>query len=312
MNFYKKILPLIIAVPAGLAAGHAQTSQDKASIDKLCGCFAVTFNYAETFTNDTNNTFKSHPRDNRPVTEYELPIIKTPKKVVIQHILVVPGGTVIKHWREDWNYEQTIHWEYIKDHTWKKVKLSPAEVNDTWTQSVWEVTDAPRYMGAGKWVDLNNQTFWLNTTDAPLPRREYTTRKDYNVMNRTNRLVVAENGYTHEQDNKKIIRSDNQPDSILAEEKGYNDYVRLPQADCDAAKTFWTPKKAAFWADVRSAWDNILDNSNFVQLKGKVDGKRLYEAMDELENNQSITNRQDQQIRIRKLLDEYVNTPESL
>ena len=192
------------------------------------------------------------------------------------------------------------------------MKLSPAEVNDTWTQSVWEVTDAPRYMGAGKWVDLNNQTFWLNTTDAPLPRREYTTRKDYNVMNRTNRLVVAENGYTHEQDNKKIIRSDNQPDSILAEEKGYNDYVRLPQADCDAAKTFWTPKKAAFWADVRSAWDNILDNSNFVQLKGKVDGKRLYEAMDELENNQSITNRQDQQIRIRKLLDEYVNTPESL
>jgi len=306
MKIYKKMLPLLMAVPMGMNIGHAQTALDKSSIDKLCGCFAVTFNYAETFTNDTNNTFKSHPRDNRPVTEYELPIVQTPKKVVIQHILVVPGGMVIKHWREDWNFEQTTRWEYVKDHTWKKVKLSPKEVKDTWTQSVWEVTDAPRYMGAGKWVNLNNQTFWLNTTDAPLPRREYTTRHDYNVMNRTNRLVVSDKGYIHEQDNKKIIRKDNISDSTLAEEKGYNDYVRLPEGECEAAKNFWSGYKAAFWADVRSNWDDILDKANFIQLKGKVDGKRMYESLDDLENAQTRATPADRKAAIRQLMDKYV------
>ena len=295
-----------MAIPLGISLGHAQSALDKSSIDKLCGCFAVTFNYAETFTNDTNNTFKSHPRDNRPVTEYELPIIKTPKRVVIQHILVVPGGMVIKHWREDWDFEKTVRWEYVKDHTWKKVKLSPKEVKDTWTQSVWEVTDAPRYMGAGKWVNLNNQTFWLNTTDAPLPRREYTTRKDYNVMNRTNRLVVSDQGYIHEQDNKKIIRTDNTADSLLAEEKGYNDYVRLPEGKCESAKKFWSGYKAAFWADVRSNWDDILDKANFIQLKGKVDGKRMYESLDDLENAQTKANPIDRKAAIRQLMDKYV------
>lgn len=77
MGFYKKILPLLLLASA---VGHAQTAQDKASIDKLCGCFAVTFNYAETFTNDTMNTFKSHPRDNRSVVEYELPIRQDAEK----------------------------------------------------------------------------------------------------------------------------------------------------------------------------------------------------------------------------------------
>lgn len=309
MSFFKKILPLLIVTPASLITAGAQTVQDKTSIDKLCGCFAVTFNYAETFTNDTTHTFKSHPRDNRSVVEYELPLLKTDKKVVIQHILVVPGGTVIKHWREDWDFEKTEQWQYVKDHIWKKVKLLPREVKDTWTQSVWEVTDAPRYMGAGKWVQLNKEVFWLNTTDAPLPRREYTTRNDYNVMNRTNRLVVSDKGYVHEQDNKKIIRADNVVDSVLAEEKGYNNYVRLPEGDCAAAKTFWNEDKAAFWLAVREAWDDILNHANFVQLQGKVDGKRLYEALDDLENAQVVS---DRKLAIRQLLDKYVRTPDHL
>lgn len=219
---------------------------------------------------------------------------------------------VIKHWREDWDFEKTIRWEFVKDHTWQKIRLSPKEVKDTWTQSVWEVTDAPRYMGAGKWVNLNKEVFWLNTTDAPLPRREYTTRKDYNVMNRTNRLVVSDSGYVHEQDNKKIIRSDNTPDSLLAEEKGYNDYVRLPETNCEAARNFWNEQKAAFWADVRAAWDDILEKASLVQLKGKVEGKRLYEALDALEAAQDKARSGDRKTAIRQLLDKYVSTPEVL
>lgn len=283
MHIFKNSLVLILlSLITGISYG--QTTLDKASIDQLCGCFAVTFNYAETFTNDTNNTFKSHPRDQRSVVEYEYPMINTPKKVVIQHILVVPGGHVIKHWREDWEFEKTTQWQYVKDHRWKKVERSPADVKGTWTQSVWEVTDAPRYMGAGKWVELNQEVFWLNTTDAPLPRREYTTRHDYNVMNRTNRIVVSELGYIHEQDNNKIIRTDQQPDSLLAEEKGYNNYVRISDTTCAAAKAFWTPAKAAFWTNVRSIWDDVLSKADRIQLETKVDGKYLYQSLGQLEN----------------------------
>jgi hypothetical protein len=265
----------------------AQKKEDVEAIKKLCGCFGVTFNYAETFTNDTAKKRFAHPMDNFPVTEYAYPIEESTNKVVIQHLLVIPDGegTVIKHWREDWQYEQREMWQFVKGAEWKKVSLPASAVKGQWTQSVWEVSDAPRYTGSSEWVRTNNQTFWLNSTDAPLPRREYTTRKDYNVMNRTNRIIVSENGYMHEQDNKKIIREAGAQDSLLAEEKGYNKYVRLPDSSCALAKTFWSKPVAAYWKDVRKAWDDKMSRVSTLSLQNKVDGKSLIQRLEELAGN---------------------------
>lgn len=286
----------------------AQTKQDKEAIKDLCGCFAVTFNYAETFTNDTLHKKYAHPKDNFAVTEYEYPIEETPKKIVIQHLLVIPDGkgTVIKHWREDWEFEQTTLWQYDKDKVWNKVLLRPSDVKGQWTQSVWEVDDAPRYMGSSEWVKTNNELFWLNTTDAPLPRREYTTRHDYNVMSRTSRTIVTDSGYLLIEDNKKIIRKDGSPDSLLAEEKGYNKYVRLPDSECAQAKAFWTQAKSGFWSDVRNVWEAKMQSANKIKLQTKVNDQFLYEALDDVENK-NLTGKQRKQA-IEQVMDQYIQT----
>lgn len=270
-------------IGAGFSA-FAQNQADVEAIKKLCGCFSVTFNYAETFTNDTLHKRYAHPMDNRAVVEYAYPIEESANRIVIQHLLVIPDGkgTVIKHWREDWVYQQTERWEYTAPNEWTKLRVPPAEVEGEWTQSVWEVTDAPRYMGSSAWTRTNNQVFWLNSADAPLPRREFTKRQDYNIMNRTNRIVVSDEKYVHEQDNKKIIRTPGKADSLLAEEKGYNTYVRLPEADCAGAKSFWTAAQSDFWTEVREIWEEKLSSATNVKIVPAIAGKPLYQTLDEL------------------------------
>jgi hypothetical protein len=267
---------------------QAQSMEDQQAIKQLCGCFAVTFNYAETFITDSTKATSSHLMDTNAVLEYEFPLESSPNKIVIQHVLLVPGGPMIKHWREEWVYEQTTLWKYDKDKEWVKTTLSPEEVKGKWTQSVWEVSDAPRYQGMSSWVNTNNELFWINTTDAPLPRREYTIREDYNVLNRTNRIIVSNKGYMHEQDNKKIIRRAGQPDSILAYEKGYNNYVRMPDEACKGAQAFWTREKAAFWADVRAVWAEMMNKANRIKVSDSIDDLLLYEALDKVED-QNLT-----------------------
>lgn len=260
----------------------AQSKTDVKAIEDLCGCFEVTFNYAETFTNDTENEYKAGKLNDKAVIELSLPIEKTDKKVVIQHILVA-GPQIIKHWREDWTFENADHWTYDGDQTWKKMPaMSPEQVKGSWTQTVWEVDDAPRYQGASRWIENNGQVYWLNTTDAPLPRREYTKREDYNVMERTNRLIVSPKGYMHEQDNRKIVRKAGK-DEVLAYEKGYNNYVRVADSKCESAKKFWTAEKAEFWKDVVSVWDANMAKASTITLKRDVDGELLYEALDVVE-----------------------------
>lgn len=281
-KFFATIITFIISLNA-----MAQKKEGREAIKQLCGCFSVTFNYAETFTNDTIKKHLAHPLNNKAVAEYSYPILETDTKVVIQHLLVIPDGkgTVIKHWREDWEYEQTDTWQYTNTNEWTKVKLPKEAVKGKWTQSVWEVTDAPRYTGTSEWVHTNNQTFWLNTTDSPLPRREFTKRSDYNILQRTNRIVVSPEGYLHEQDNKKIIRHAGLADSIQAEEKGYNHYVRLPESDCARAKDFWTKEKAAFWKDVVNIWDRKMNAAQKVRIENRLDGQFLFQELDEVQQN---------------------------
>lgn len=280
---FKKLAITGIAALAAVVTSHAQTPKDTEAIKNLCGCFEVTFNYAETFSNDTTEKQTVGKLNNHAVVEMVLPIEQSPKRYVLQHILVA-GGQVIKHWREDWEFEKTSHWTYNKDQNWvKKAPLSASAVKGEWTQTVWEVDDAPRYQGTSKWLEANGELFWLNRADAPLPRREYTKRADYNVMERTNRLIVSDKGYMHEQDNKKIIRKDGAKDVVLAYEKGYNDYVRVADSKCENALKFWTPEKKAFWKDVTNVWDAMMAKGNSLQLEKVVDDKLLYEALDVVE-----------------------------
>ena len=87
---------------------QAQAPKEKAAVpgrqvvDKLCGCFEVSFKYAETFSPDP--AYKFHDREEIGGTaEMALPIEISDKKIVIQHLLVVSPTVVVKHWREGRN-----------------------------------------------------------------------------------------------------------------------------------------------------------------------------------------------------------------
>ncbi|HMR84595.1 MAG TPA: hypothetical protein PKE30_15735, partial [Niabella sp.] len=124
--------------------------------------------------------------------------------------------------------------------------------------------DAPRYQGSAPWQLVNGRTIWENTADAPLPRREYTHRSDYNILNRTNRIVVKNDGYDHVQDNKKVLRA-NGSDKVIAEEKGLNLYEKADEADCEAAAKYWEEHKG-FWTAVQQEWDKVLSAKSTIKL----------------------------------------------
>lgn len=280
----KKLVLLLIISTAGTVV-QAQTKENtdpdtgRKVIDKLCGCFQVDFKYAETFSPDA--AYKYHEREETGGTaELALPVEITPGKVVIQHLLVVGQNTVVKHWREEWSYENPVIWRYKGDKTWVKEILPAEKVKGKWTQTVWEVSDEPRYQGYSRFADLDNKIIWQNTTDAPLPRREYSVRSDYNILQRTNRLNITDSGYVHEQDNKKIIRL-NGRDSLLVEEKGLNIYKRIPDQECDAAMEYWK-KNERYWGRVRKTWNDYIATHDSVSLKSRVDNKMLHEYLIDL------------------------------
>jgi len=271
----KKII-FSVAAFGTFAVLQAQQGPGKKDIEKLCGCFGVDFKYAETFSPDKN--YKYHDRDlTSSGIELAIPIENTDKKIVIQHLLIVSDEMIVKHWREDWTYENSTMLKYKGDRQWVKEQLPASQVAGKWTQTVWEVSDAPRYQGVSEWISTDGKTFWQNTADAPLPRREYTTRNDYNVLRRGNRIVLNDSGYVHEQDNQKIIRTGNS-DKLLVEEKGINSYVRLKDSECQAAKLYWE-KNQAYWAKVRLVWDEYLAKNNTIILQDKIDGKVLHEYL---------------------------------
>jgi hypothetical protein len=271
----KKLVGLMAGTALAVAV-QAQAPKDKPNVDKLCGCFNVEFKYAETFSPDLG--YKFHDRDEiSGGTEFIFPVEVSDKKIVMQHLLVVTDSMVIKHWREDWTYENPVIWKYKGDKVWVKEQLKPEQVKGKWTQSVWEVSDAPRYQGASEWVNTDGKTFWQNTADAPLPRREYSVRSDYNVLRRTNRLILTSDGWVHEQDNQKIIRKDNK-DQLLVEEKGINTYKRVEDSQCAAAKLYWENNKT-YWTRVRKAWEDYTATHATVELKTQVDGKALHDYL---------------------------------
>ena len=259
----------------------AQHKKDNASIKKMCGCFEVTFNFAETFNHSKDSLYKPSKNKVSKALEWAQLVTDDKKKITIQHILQVgdPAAPhIMKHWRQDWEYQNQDFYSFNGDNQWKFETKPKAAVKGQWTQKVYQVDDSPRYEGSGSWVYVDGKTYWESTTDAPLPRREYTKRSDYNVTERGNRHEITAFGWAHDQDNLKIIRKAGEEDVILAQEKGYNSYVRVNDAKCKASKDWWTANFDK-WQLVRNKWDAVFAKNKDLNLEAKVDNKPLYKYL---------------------------------
>lgn len=254
---------------------QSKLEQDRQAIRSLGGFYKVTFDYTETFAPDT--AYRFHPKYHSWGYEWAVVEEDSPKKIVIQHLLVTGDSSVIKHWREDWVYEDNSMLAFDKDNTWKKVKLATNESKGRRVQKVYQVDDSPRYESIGTWVHVDGRHQWQSDCDSPLPRREFTKRNDYNVLRRGNRIYLTDKGWMFEQDNEKIIRSD-KGDQLLAREKGYEEFTKADEAKFAYAQGWWKQQQA-YWTVVRKVWDDVYNQYGVIRLKGKQDGKLLFERL---------------------------------
>jgi len=261
----------------------AQDKADAKAIKAMCGCHKVVFDFAETFAPDTAYQYKD--RYHSEATEYIFVEEESEKKIVLQHLLIIRDTSVIKHWRQDWVYENTRFYEFEGNYRWKLLDVPADKVKGQWTQKVFEVMDAPRYSSSSRWIHgLSGIAYWEAFTPAPLPRREYTKRKDYQILNRTNRHQIEQWGHIHDQDNDKIIVNEDGSRTRLVSEKGYVTYTKVDDAACAVAVRWWE-KHQEFWKASRDVWDDILGSGEVIYLPGNVSDMSVYLALSKLEKD---------------------------
>ncbi len=260
--------------------------KDQKAIKDMCGCYEVGFNFSETFSYSKDTTYQASKVKHDKGLEWVQLVEDKDNKIVMQHLLIVGKPTkphIIKHWRQDWLFENTDLYMFDGKNKWNFVQKSKSEVAGQWTQKVFQVDDSPRYEGSATWVHVDGKSYWENTTDAPLPRREYTKRQDYDVTIRTNRHEITKDGWIHDQDNDKVIRKDGEADFVLAQEKGLNTYVKVDDSKCKFAQDWWK-ENAKMWKLVRNNWDNVFAENKDLELNHKVKDKRLYQYLFDLES----------------------------
>jgi hypothetical protein len=253
---------------------------DRKAILSMAGKFKVNFNFEETLPLQSGYELKKPYHEDA----HEMVIVAEDAgdRIALQHLLVITGGRVIHHWRQVWTYEDTRINEFQGNNTWVVRKLSPEEARGTWSQLVTQVDNSPRYEGWGRWNHDGGAARWTSsTTWRPLPRREHTKRKDYDVLVGTNTHILTALGWAHEQANTKLDL-DPAGSKAIARESGLNTYERIENFDFEPANKFWSNygefsnTVTAVWLDIMGSEDNyrIQDDIEVSELRDEIEALR--------------------------------------
>ena len=275
----------------GAAEPRVDAGTDRKAILAMQGEYTVDFAFDETVLLKPGYERASAQRSGGD--EAVIVVEDTPTRIVLQHVLVDPkSGHVTKHWRQDWTWEEKHRFEFAGDRTWT-VRDIPADTSrGAWTQCVFEVHDAPRYCGTGRWVHAGGASTWTSDVSwRPLPRREYTKRSDYNALNVVNRHTIVSGGWTHEQFNTKVLRGADGSSTEIAREFGFNDYRKAEGIDFAPAYDYWNATKD-YWVKVRARWAPWLAQAQGVRLKTKIAGMGmiipLFTQADEVQSGKPV------------------------
>ena len=272
LNINNFLIILILVAPIIL---NAQKKQDIEAIKEMCGCFEIDFKFSETFQFSNDSNYSKSKNYNAKALEYAMLIKDEKDHISIQHLLVM-GDYVIKHWRQDWIYQNKDFLKYDGNTNWKYMSKTKKDVKGQWTQKVFQVDDSPRYEGSATWVHVDGKSYWENSSYAPLPRREYTKRNDYNIMIRGNRHEITKYGWLHDQDNFKVVKDlESDSEVIIASEKGLNKYTKVDESKCNEAKKWWDENNQK-WSFVLNKWNSIYSKKDDISLRQTVENKPLF------------------------------------
>lgn len=283
-------LAIPVAAHPPIAAEDAATNfeQDRADILAMAGNFRVRFDMQESTRWDTNYT----PREAQVSGGHEVVrvIEDTGRKIVLQHMLVVDAdgeSMVIKHWRQDWEYEPAHVLVYSDRNTWTFEEVPERMRTGRWSQTVWQVDDSPRYGGWGQFETQAGIRRWRsNWTWRPLARRDAVRSPVYDRYLSINRHQNGPDGWIHWQDNTKMAPSGTQLVPIV-QEYVLNSYTRFDDFDVTAADDYWAAT-SEFWAAVRAEWDRVAEANGGIVITeeaqaGTVISARLLGIADEVQ-----------------------------
>ena len=264
------------------AAPHSQAAfeADRRAILAMQGEYAVTFDFEEIVPIAAGYEL-AEPKVT-PARELVIVVEDTGDFIMLQHLLIVgeeDSPFIVKHWRQDWRYEPDTVLAFQGHDDWTVEDVPAAERAGAWSQTVYQVDDSPRYAATARWDHAPEASTWEPPVSwRPLPRRDATTRDDYDVIAAVNRHTVTEWGWSHEQDNSKLILSGTGEPRELVREHGINTYTRTDLPGDEAAADYWESTRD-YWARVREAWDALIARADTVAIEDDADGTLLYGPM---------------------------------
>ena len=276
----------LAALPAAADESGAAKAfeKDREAILAMAGDYKVTFDFQETVALTDGYELK----EDKLSGGYEIVrvIEDTGSFISLQHILVVGSEDEkfpVKHWRQDWTYEPTEVLTFIGGNAWAMRPVSEEQADGAWAQEVYQVDDSPRYGAVGDWSHDNHVSQWTPPAEwRPLPRRDMTTREDYDAVLAVNRHTITPFGWVHEQDNSKLVL-DSDP-NILVREIGFNTYRHDEDFDVAIGDDYWNATKN-YWAGVRAAWEKLEAGGKPFGLTMQGEPEALYQPLLELAGN---------------------------
>ena len=294
--------------------------RDRRAILAMVGGYRTSFDFIETV--GFSIPYKPAVPYQSWGTEYVYLVEDRGDFISLQHIIVmfikmpddsISDAMIIKHWRQDWQYEDINLNVFTGNNTWIKEVVAKDDVKGSWSQAVYQVDDSPRYQSIGEWQHKNNYSSWLsNETWRPLPRREFSVRDDYDVLIGTNRHTITPFGWVQEEDNLKVklLENNNKIDKVLAKEVGLARYEHIVDHDWKAGDEYWI-KTASFWKEVRDIWNAILDDNKILVIKKTIENQSLYQSMFRLADNSTQNkSRAEKRKEIESILNRYIDVIE--
>jgi hypothetical protein len=272
------------------SAGLTPLERDRQAILTMAGAYRTSFDFIETvgFT----------PQYEPPApyqswgTERVYIVASEPDFISLQHIIVMhfaaEDGTlsapmVVKHWRQDWQYQDVAVHAFQGNGVFERQGLDAMATMGTWTQTVYQVDDSPRYEAIGRWTHAQGVSFWQSDDRRrPLPRREFSVREDYQTLFGSHRITITPHGWTQEEDALKLVLDErNNPRSeqpFLAREAGLSRYDRIVGYDFSAGDDYWR-NTGPFWSRVRAYWTTLYRNESAFYFVKSVEGVPLFMAL---------------------------------
>ena len=272
------------------STGLTRLERDRQAILTMAGAYRTSFDFIET-VGFTPQYEPPAPYQSWGIERVYI-VASEPDFISLQHIIVMhfaaEDGTlsapmVVKHWRQDWQYQDVAVHAFQGNGVFERQGLDAMATLGTWTQTVYQVDDSPRYEAIGRWTHAQGVSFWQSDDRRrPLPRREFSVREDYQTLFGSHRITITPHGWTQEEDALKLVLDErNNPRSeqpFLAREAGLSRYDRIVGYDFSAGDDYWRTT-GPFWSRVRAYWTTLYRNESAFYFVKSVEGVPLFMAL---------------------------------